>query len=182
METRLDSQCTLCEILTVLYVKFSVHFMWNSNVRCEPVQLCKEPSFNLVEAAHVYWATLQLPNFWTSISDIKMAGIDPGGVVDAILSSDELWNKQFRAVAASERSTPPATPQNRSRNETVADEVSAIFRGSTYSTTSTPTTPVTLSHVSVVDRSNFGGPSQTESQSWPIFQMQRNYAAAGAKK
>ena len=36
-----------------------------------------------------------------------MAGIDPGGVVDAILSSEELQNGLFGAVTASERCAPP---------------------------------------------------------------------------
>ena len=90
-----------------------------------------------------------------------MAGIDPGGVVDAILSSEELRNGLVRAVTASERCTPPGIH----RNETVQEEVNAIFRGNSPGAQTTP--------------SQSGSPAVND---WPIFQMRRNYAAAGAKR
>ena len=93
--------------------------------------------------------------------NFNMAGIDAGGVVDAILSSEELRNGLFRAVTASERGTPP----NSRRNETVEEEVSAIFRGNTPAAQTTPSQSSSLAV-----------------NNWQIFQMRRNYAAAGAKR
>ena len=102
-----------------------------------------------------------------------MAGIDPGGVVDAILSSEELRNGLFRAVTASERCTPLGTR----RNETVQEEVSAIFRGnSPAAQTASSQSPV------VNNQNNFVRTSRGGTQHWPIFQMRRNYAATGAKR
>ena len=89
-----------------------------------------------------------------------MAGIDPGGVVDAILSSEELQNGLVRALTASERCTPPGTRQN----ETVPEEVSAIFCGNNPAA---QTTPLQSGNVSV--------------SNWPIFEMHTNYVAVREK-
>jgi chorismate synthase len=111
-----------------------------------------------------------------------MAGqLNPVGVVDAILASEELRNGLFRAVSSSERSV-----QQRRRNETVEEEVSAVFRGNSTGTpvstvSSVSNTPVSNTPLlTSANRFNFGETSR--SQSYPIFQMRRNYSSQAPKR
>jgi hypothetical protein len=111
-----------------------------------------------------------------------MAGqLNPVGVVDAILATEELRNGLFRAVSSSERSV-----QQRRRNEKVEEEVSAVFSGNSTDTpvstvSSVSNTPVSNTPLlTSANRFNFGETSL--SQSYPIFQMRRNYSSQAPKR